>query len=1673
MPTCARRYAPLVVAALLGRFVAVCFLLLVGALGQAQAAAISFVQRNSADPQTPQTTVAVPYALAQTAGNLNVVVVGWNDSTAKVSSVVDSRGNVYALAAVPVVQSGTASQAIYYAKNIAAAAAGGNTVTVTFTVAAAYPDIRIAEYSGLDTVNPLDASAGAQGNSGTSDSGAVTTTNANDLLVGANLVQTTTTGPGTGFTNRIITSPDADILEDRVVTVAGSYNATATVSAGAWIMQIVAFRAAGSVPDTTPPTAPSNLTTTTSPPVVQAVQSYINSTALATHTTAPFNSSGGDLIVMCASSHAGVTMTPSDSFNNTWISAAGPTNTSTGFDLRTQVWYAKNPTVGAGHTFTLSLSAAQSLVISVIVVKGSNISAAPIDAISAIGDDGGSQTANVSSPNVTTTSGNDLLIGFAKSSVSVTWTPGNGYTEQVQATSNFLAAETGLAVLPGTYNATFTINGPATWQAVVAAVSPVLGGVSASQIALSWTASTDPDSPVSNYFVERCQGTGCSNFAQIAAPTGTTYTDTGLAPSTSYSYRVRATDPAGNLGGYSNVFTATTTSSGGTPNITATGGTPQSAVINTAFAAQLQATVRDAANNPLSGVVVTFTAPTSGASGTFAGGVNTATTNASGVATSATFTANGTAGGPYNVVASATGATSASFSLTNTVGPAAKVAVTSGSGQSTAINTAFGAPLVATVTDAGNNPVSGVVVTFTAPGSGASGTFAGGVNTATTNASGVATSATFTANATAGGPYNVVASATGATSANFSLTNLPVTAAIAFVQRNSADPQTPQTTVTVAYTAAQTAGNLNVVVVGWNDSTAKVNTVTDTKGNLYALAATPVVQSGTASQAIYYAKNIAAAAAGANTVTVTFTVAAAYADIRIAEYSGLDTVNPLDVSVGAQGNSATSNSGAVTTTNANDLLVGANLVQTLTSGAGTGYTSRVITSPDGDIFEDQVVKATGSYNATAPVSSGLWIMQMVAFKAAGSGPPPPVSVSVSPTSASVPTSGTQSFTAQVANDAQNKGVTWTLSGTGCSGSACGTLSSVAALSVTYNGPSTVPSPATVSLSATSVADNTKSASATITVTQATLNIAISPKRAAVTMSQTQQFTATVNNDPLNGGVTWSVDGNNSGNTTTGTVTSVGLFTPGTQAGSHTVTATSNSNASVSASVTIGVTDLVGVFTYHNDVARTGQNLKEYALTTATVNSSTFGQLFSCPVDGYVYAEPLYVSNLLVGATKRNVVYIATEHDSVFAFDADSPSCIQLWKTSFLGTGVTTMPSGDTSTTDLIPEIGITSTPVIDPATNTMYVEAKTKETVGSGCSSNNPCYIHRLHALDITSGSEKFGGPVVISGANFNSRQHFNRPALLLNSGTIYISFGSHGDNCPWQGWMFGYDPATLAQKFMWATTDPTSTCAGGAIWGGGAGPAVDASGNVYFSTGNGTYDGTKNFADTTVKLSSAGAILDWFTPFNQSTFDANDIDLGSAGVMILPDAVGSTAHPHLALATGKVDILYLLDQTNLGKFNSSSNQDVQEVIPVPPPNTTNLDGGNFGVTAYWNGNIYTAGVNFPLSQFHISNGAISTPQFAQSNNLFPLRGATPVVSASGTTNGVVWILDLTAWQTNGPAILDAYDATNVSNLLFSSPATGTGAAGPAVKFTVPTVANGKVYIGTETSFTVFGLLPN
>ncbi|HTD49880.1 MAG TPA: hypothetical protein VK771_04730, partial [Acidimicrobiia bacterium] len=510
---------------------------------------------------------------------------------------------------------------------------------------------------------------------------------------------------------------------------------------------------------------------------------------------------------------------------------------------------------------------------------------------------------------------------------------------------------------------------------------------------------------------------------------------------------------------------------------------------------------------------------------------------------------------------------------------------------------------------------------------------------------------------------------------------------------------------------------------------------------------------------------------------------------------------------------------------------------------------------------------------------------------------------------------------------------------------------------------------------------------------AAITVRVSPARAAVTTSQSQPFAAVVTGDPQNLGVTWSVDGTNGGNPTSGTIDANGSFTPGTQIGVHTVTATSVADNTSNASATVAVTDLTGVFTYHNDKQRTGVNAQEYALSPAAVNPSSFGKLFSCPLDGpgYVYAQPLYVANLTLGdGKKHNVVYVATESDWVYAYDADSSSCQQIWHTRVFQAGESTVSAADTGVLDdLVPEIGVTSTPVIDPATSTLYVCAKSKDA--------NSNYHHRLYALDLVTGAAKLGSPIEIAAANFVPLRQLQRPGLLLNGGTLYLAFGSHGDIDPYQGWLIAYDtsPPTLTQKFAWSSVDATSGSNRGGIWGAGNGPAVDASGNLYVATGNGTFDanvGGINYADSVVKLSPNGTVADYFAPGNQATLNASDLDLGSSGVIVLPDALGSSNHPHLALAAGKPGLLYLLDRGALGGYHSGGPDQVVQEVAVHPNTVTNPDRGIFGEAAVWAGNLYVTSVRDPLWQFTIANGAISTAAQSQSANSFGFRGATPAV---------------------------------------------------------------------------------
>ena len=598
-------------------------------------------------------------------------------------------------------------------------------------------------------------------------------------------------------------------------------------------------------------------------------------------------------------------------------------------------------------------------------------------------------------------------------------------------------------------------------------------------------------------------------------------------------------------------------------------------------------------------------------------------------------------------------------------------------------------------------------------------------------------------------------------------------------------------------------------------------------------------------------------------------------------------------------------------------------------------------------------------------------------------------------------------------------------------------------------------------------------------------VTVHPARAPLTLTEPQQFTATVINT-TNHAVIWAVDGITGGNSTVGTISSSGLYHPPGHRGTHKITAKSVAQSTAVGSATVWVTDYPGMFTYHADKFRSGVNLQEFALTSATVKASTFGKLFSRAVDGQIYAQPLHVANLTIAGSKHNVVFVATEHSSVYAFDADGRTSAPFWKRSFINpaAGITTIAK---PTNALIsPEISISSTPVIDTSTSTMYVSVSTSE---------NGNIVHRLHALSITTGAEKFGGPIVIQGSvpgtypalavngrlPFVPKQHLQRPALLLLNGNVYIAYGSNGDKLPYNGWLFAYSAqgtGVLHQVAVFCTSPDKGASA---IWQSGDGPAADLAGNIYLATGNGAFDlntGGRDAGNTILKLAlQSGALvrLDYFTPFNTADLTANDLDLGAAGPILPASQAGATA-PNLAVVGGKDGKIYIVNRDNMGQFNSTTNNDVQTVTLGNPEPTNGL----FATPATLGSSIYFGEVNEPLGRFIFSNGLLSSAPAAQTSTAFLYPGTSPMISTNGSSS-IVWTLDLHAYaggtpsggiNTAGPAVLHAYDGATLHELYNSTQAGTRDKAGNALKFTSPTIANGHVYVGTANQLNVYGLLP-
>ncbi|HYL82938.1 MAG TPA: immunoglobulin domain-containing protein [Candidatus Angelobacter sp.] len=616
----------------------------------------------------------------------------------------------------------------------------------------------------------------------------------------------------------------------------------------------------------------------------------------------------------------------------------------------------------------------------------------------------------------------------------------------------------------------------------------------------------------------------------------------------------------------------------------------------------------------------------------------------------------------------------------------------------------------------------------------------------------------------------------------------------------------------------------------------------------------------------------------------------------------------------------------------------------------------------------------------------------------------------------------------------------------------------------------------VSNSAGSVTSN--QVTLTVSAASAAPTITTQPANQTVTAGQTATFTVTASGTaPL--AYQWQMNATDIINATAASYTTP--VTTTANSGEQFRVMVSNSAGNITsntATLTVNPgtsNSSVDVVTYHYDNGRSGQNLNETTLTPANVNSTQFGKKGEFTVDGKVDAQPLYLSQVTIGAQKKNVLYVATEHGSVYAFDADSingTTSAFLWKTSTLGSGETT--SDNRGCGQVSPEIGITSTPVIDRTRNAIYVVAMSKNSSGS--------YFQRLHALDLTTGSELLGGPMTITatypgtGANssggnvvFDPKQYKERPGLLQINGTIYTTWSSHCDAGPYTSWVMAFSADTLAQT---SVVNLVPNGSEGGIWMAGTAPSADAAGNLFFLLGNGSFDTTLNAqgfpangncGNCFVKVSTGSglALADYFTMHNTVSESNSDADLGSGGSIALPDVQDSGGNTkHLAVGAGKDSIIYVVDRDSMGKFNANTDQIYQEI-------SGQLGGGVYSMPAYFNGTVYYGAVGDALKAFPVVSAKLAATPSSQSTHHFGYPGTTPSVSANGTTNGIVWAIE------NSGAVLYAYDATNLTTELYNSnQAANNRDHFSGNKFITPMVVNGKVYVGTSSSVAVFGLLP-
>ena len=620
---------------------------------------------------------------------------------------------------------------------------------------------------------------------------------------------------------------------------------------------------------------------------------------------------------------------------------------------------------------------------------------------------------------------------------------------------------------------------------------------------------------------------------------------------------------------------------------------------------------------------------------------------------------------------------------------------------------------------------------------------------------------------------------------------------------------------------------------------------------------------------------------------------------------------------------------------------------------------------------------------------------------------PSVAVNIVPSSATVQENATQLFTA-------NRPSNWSAT--------CG--------KITPAGLFTAPLfPATCTITA-----HFKKGGGTGTVSVRVVSpITISPSSANAYGLGKQKFSA-------NKAVTWK--------TSCGTIDSTGLFTAAGKAGSCTITATASTGTAYTAKATIAVA-IIHYTTFQGSNAHTGANTREFVLTPSNVNSTSFGLAWSVPLDGGIWSQPLYMNALTVNGAPHNVVFVTTAQDSVYAFDAETGAL--LWHRSFLSTGVTA-PTGTQMQSSMNP-VGIVGTPVIDPATNTMYVVPATSEN-------NGTLIIHRLHALDIRTGSDKGHSPVEFNVQGFSDIKQMNRAALLLANNRVYVAFGGIADRPPYQGFIFAFDKNNLAQVAVFADEPNETSSGGGGIWMSAMAPTTDPAGNLYVTSGNGLSDGIRNFGQSVIKLNPNLDVLDHFTPYDNVPQSNADLDLGAGGLLEVPDQPGPYAHE--LIVCGKARPIYVLNRDNLGQTGTTSDRIIQRLDGQLSTQTgTWRDSGMpcFSTPTFWNQRVYFVANHDVMKVFSLSTttGLLSTSPVSHGSFIYTWPGAFTTISANGNTHGIVWTYESTS------GTLRATDAMDVSKELF------VGTVSPSSKWSVPTVVNAHVFVESANRIYAFG----